>query len=95
MNRILVSYSLPVKACSVDISFCRQDSAAHQKKTFPLLDALFDLRYIPLALFVFTGFVCYYRGWQDFRDDNFGVLWEHFVLNEIAARLQSRGVFCW
>lgn len=43
----------------------------------------------------FTGFVCYFRGWQDFRDDNFGVLWEHFVLNEIAARLQSRGVFCW
>src|SRR5208283_5143384 len=42
-----------------------------------------------------TGFVCYYRGWQDLRDDDFGVLWEHFVLNEIMARLQSREVFYW
>ncbi|HUL32632.1 MAG TPA: ATP-binding protein [Candidatus Eisenbacteria bacterium] len=42
-----------------------------------------------------TGFVCYYRGWQDLRDDDLGVLWEHFVLNEITARLQSRDVFYW
>lgn len=42
-----------------------------------------------------TGFVCYYRGWQDLRDDDLGVLWEHFVLNEITARLQSREVFYW
>ena len=42
-----------------------------------------------------TGFMCYYRGWQDFRDDDLGALWEHFVLNEIMARSQSRGVFYW
>jgi predicted AAA+ superfamily ATPase len=42
-----------------------------------------------------TGFICYYRGWQDLRDDDLGTLWEHFVLNEIIARSQSREVFYW
>lgn len=42
-----------------------------------------------------TGFSCYYRGWQDLRDDDLGVLWEHFVLNEIMARSQSREVYYW
>ena len=42
-----------------------------------------------------TGFSCYYRGWQDLRDDDLDVLWEHFVLNEIMARSQSREVFYW
>ena len=38
-----------------------------------------------------TGFVCYYRGWQGQRDDDLGVLWEHFVLNKIMARRQRSG----
>jgi len=42
-----------------------------------------------------TGFVCYYRGWQDLRPEDLGVLWEHFVLNEIMANLQSREVHYW
>ncbi len=42
-----------------------------------------------------TGFVCYYRGWQELREEDLGALWEHFVLNEIMARLQSREVFYW
>ena len=42
-----------------------------------------------------TGFICYYRGWQDLRDDDLGLLWEHFVLNEMMARSQSREVFYW
>ena len=42
-----------------------------------------------------TGFICYYRGWQDLRDDDLGTLWAHFVLNEIMARSQSREVFYW
>jgi len=33
-----------------------------------------------------TGVVSYYRGWQDLRLEDFGALWEHFVLNEIMAR---------
>ncbi|MGH9556409.1 MAG: ATP-binding protein [Terriglobales bacterium] len=42
-----------------------------------------------------TGFVCYYRGWQDLRADDLGPLWEHFVLNEMMARLQSRRISYW
>lgn len=42
-----------------------------------------------------TGFVCYYRGWHELRQDDLGILWEHFVLNEIHAHMQSRKVFYW
>jgi predicted AAA+ superfamily ATPase len=42
-----------------------------------------------------TGFVCYYRGWQELRPEDLGVLWEHFVLNEIMANLQTRDVHYW
>jgi len=42
-----------------------------------------------------TGFVCYYRGWDKLRRDDMGILWEHFVLNEIMAWSQSRKVYYW
>jgi predicted AAA+ superfamily ATPase len=42
-----------------------------------------------------TGFVCYYRGWQALRREDLGLLWEHFVLNEIQGRLQRRDVRYW
>ncbi len=42
-----------------------------------------------------TGFFCYYRGWESLREDDLGILWEHFVLNEIQARLQNRDVHYW
>jgi hypothetical protein len=42
-----------------------------------------------------TGFVCYYRGWSELRPGDLGVMWEHFVLNELAAQLQTREVFYW
>jgi uncharacterized protein len=42
-----------------------------------------------------TGFVAYYRGWQDLRREDLGALWEHFVLNEIMARRQSRDILYW
>jgi predicted AAA+ superfamily ATPase len=42
-----------------------------------------------------TGFVCHYRGWQTLRQEDFGSLWEHFVLNEIVAHGQTRGVQYW
>ena len=42
-----------------------------------------------------TGFMCYYRGWQELRPEDSGILWEHFVLNEIMANLQSRDVHYW
>ncbi|MBI5755775.1 MAG: ATP-binding protein [Nitrospirae bacterium] len=42
-----------------------------------------------------TGFMCYYRGWHDLRRDDLGILWEHFVLNEMQAHLQSRRILYW
>jgi uncharacterized protein len=42
-----------------------------------------------------TGFVCHYRGWNTLRTDDLGVLWEHFVLNEMQGRLQHRAPRYW
>jgi len=42
-----------------------------------------------------TGFVCYHRGWHQLRPDDLGVLWEHFVLNELQAHGQSRELRYW
>ncbi|HBI23107.1 MAG TPA: ATPase [Nitrospiraceae bacterium] len=42
-----------------------------------------------------TGFMCYYRGWHDIRHEDLGILWEHFVLNEIHAHSQSRKILYW
>lgn len=42
-----------------------------------------------------TGFVSYYRGWDTLRSEDLGQLWEHFVLNEIHARRQSRDLRYW
>ena len=42
-----------------------------------------------------TGFVCYYRGWHELRDEDMGYLWEHFVLNEMLAYRQTRDIGYW
>ena len=42
-----------------------------------------------------TGFVCYHRGWSSLRPDDMGILWEHIVLNELHAHLQSRDIRYW
>ncbi len=42
-----------------------------------------------------TGFVSYYRGWDTPRPDDLGILWEHYVLNEVQGRLQHRGLRYW
>ncbi|RLC09560.1 MAG: ATPase [Deltaproteobacteria bacterium] len=42
-----------------------------------------------------TGFVCYHRDYQHLRPEDMGLLWEHFVLNELNGRLQSRDVRYW
>ena len=42
-----------------------------------------------------TGFVCYHRGWHALRRDDLGLLWEHLVLNEMHAHLQSREIRYW
>jgi hypothetical protein len=42
-----------------------------------------------------TGFVCAYRGWTGLRPDDLGRLWEHYVLNELAAQLQTTDLRYW
>jgi predicted AAA+ superfamily ATPase len=42
-----------------------------------------------------SGFVCHYKGWETLRPEDKGVLWEHYVLNEIHARLQRPDVQTW
>lgn len=42
-----------------------------------------------------TGFLCQHRGWTTLRNDDLGLLWEHFVLNELHARLQTRDIGYW
>lgn len=42
-----------------------------------------------------TGFICAFRGWHELRKEDLGDLWEHFVLNEIMTRTQSRDVHYW
>jgi predicted AAA+ superfamily ATPase len=42
-----------------------------------------------------SGFVCHYKGWETLRLEDKGMLWEHYVLNEIQARLQRRDVRTW
>jgi predicted AAA+ superfamily ATPase len=42
-----------------------------------------------------TGFVCYLRGWYELRAEDLGTLWEHLVLNEMQANLQTREINYW
>ena len=35
------------------------------------------------------------RGWRVIRDEDLGTLWEHLVLNEIQAQLQTREINYW
>src|SRR5208283_509437 len=36
-----------------------------------------------------------HRGWTELRHEDLGRLWEHFVLNELLAHMQSSAVRYW
>jgi predicted AAA+ superfamily ATPase len=42
-----------------------------------------------------TGFVSYFKGWESLRKEDTGLLWEHFVLNEIYANGQTKTINYW
>jgi len=42
-----------------------------------------------------TGFICHYKGWEKLRYEDLGLLWEHYLLNEIQGRLQNRKILYW
>jgi predicted AAA+ superfamily ATPase len=42
-----------------------------------------------------TGFVRWAAGWRDPRPEDYGALWEHYVINELQARLADVEVRYW
>lgn len=42
-----------------------------------------------------TGFVGCLQGWRDLRPSDYGMLWEHYVLNELISLEPRRSVFYW
>jgi predicted AAA+ superfamily ATPase len=42
-----------------------------------------------------TGFVCAFRGWNTLRRDDYGPLWEHYVLNELRSRFPRKRLHYW
>jgi uncharacterized protein len=42
-----------------------------------------------------TGFVCHAKGWDRLRHDDFGILWEHLVLDALLAVFGDDRVFYW
>ena len=42
-----------------------------------------------------TGFINHFRDWRELRHDDLGTLWEHYVLNELCGRLQTRKINYW
>ena len=42
-----------------------------------------------------TGFVRVFRGWGELRPDDLGQLWEHYVLNELQARMPRGEIRHW
>ncbi|MEO6098307.1 MAG: DUF4143 domain-containing protein [Fibrobacteria bacterium] len=42
-----------------------------------------------------TGFIAHYKGWNDLRPEDYGIFWEHLVLNEMQGRLQRRDIQYW
>ncbi len=42
-----------------------------------------------------TGFMAFIKGWDALRQDDYGIMWEHLVLNELTAALQNEKVFYW
>ncbi len=42
-----------------------------------------------------TGFVSYVRGWDPLRQDDFGILWEHFVLEHLQSHFPETPAQYW
>jgi predicted AAA+ superfamily ATPase len=36
-----------------------------------------------------TGFICYAKGWSQLRNEDFGELWEHLILNNLVGTFQQ------
>jgi len=42
-----------------------------------------------------TGFVSLYRGWEPLRQDDYGIPWEHLVLEHLQAHMYNNTIHYW
>jgi len=49
----------------------------------------------PKVYFFDTGFIRYFKGISQLKEEDLGFLWEHFVLNELISILQHRKIYYW
>jgi predicted AAA+ superfamily ATPase len=50
---------------------------------------------MPKAYCFDTGFVSFYKGWTPLRPDDYGILWEHLVLEYLQAHAHNSTVQYW
>lgn len=49
----------------------------------------------PKAYAFDTGFICAFNGWSTLRPENYGLLWEHLVLNELHSTCSRQSILYW
>ncbi|OGQ36378.1 MAG: hypothetical protein A3F16_05380 [Deltaproteobacteria bacterium RIFCSPHIGHO2_12_FULL_43_9] len=42
-----------------------------------------------------TGFVVFHKGWESLRREDYGYLWEHYVLNQLLIHTEKRRIYYW
>ncbi|EKD26336.1 MAG: hypothetical protein ACD_79C01248G0001 [uncultured bacterium] len=42
-----------------------------------------------------TGFISFFRGWDPLRPDDYGILWEHIVLESLQAFFYNEPIYFW
>lgn len=42
-----------------------------------------------------TGFVAFVRGWNEIRDEDRGILWEHLMLDNLRSAFPDKKIFYW
>ncbi|NWF55991.1 MAG: DUF4143 domain-containing protein [Syntrophaceae bacterium] len=80
----IMKYLLTLQACRA-IQIIRPFSTKHG----------IEITSTPKTYAFDTGFYCSFRGWQELRQEDFGILWKHWVLNELNSRLQNRKILYW
>lgn len=49
----------------------------------------------PKCFCIDTGLVCFARGWNEIRQEDRGLLWEHLVLDILRSHIPENRIFYW
>ncbi len=49
----------------------------------------------PKCYCIDTGLVCFARGWNEIRQEDRGLLWEHLVLDMLRSHIPENRIFYW